>query len=400
MTKELMASEPLTLDGTELTSNTPSEPGKRWGWVSARPSEFLVVYRRGRLAQRLCGQGGRFFKWPSDSYVLIPTTLKEVVFQANQITRDHVDVKLRGMVVYRIATPLVIYPLINFADRANAEAKLARMIADICRSTVKWLVANMTLSECIQRRKEEIAGALRTEISAIATATWGVEVVTVDVQDVFIQDDGVFRAMQATFKAEKDREAKLAQQQAERAIEESRLAHERSLEKDRQDLALEKAQRAGDLELARLAHEQRRSDEQFKLDTRRVEQAREIALFKARQAEEQSRIAGETTRLAAQLAAEAAQFTHDEEAAALRARLAAESGAGRASLERLFIQQALPQVAVALAKGLENARLHLYQSDGKPGAGFLPVAMGQVMELLSSAASARTGTGAARDDVK
>ena len=37
MTKELMASEPLTLDGTELTSNTPSEPGKRWGCAVASP---------------------------------------------------------------------------------------------------------------------------------------------------------------------------------------------------------------------------------------------------------------------------------------------------------------------------------------------------------------------------
>ena len=90
----------------------------------------------------------------------MPTTLKEVIFHANQITADLVDVKVRGMVVYRIADPLRIYALINFSDRQAAEAKLAQMISDMCRSLVKWLIANLQLDECIRRRKEAIATAL------------------------------------------------------------------------------------------------------------------------------------------------------------------------------------------------------------------------------------------------
>ena len=145
--------EKISLDGMELTSNSPVDAPRRWGWVSAAPSEHLIVYRRGKLAEGLCGQGGRFFKWPADTYVVVPTTLKEVVFQANQITRDSVDVRVRGMVVYRIQDPMRIHRLINFTYRQQGEAKLARMIADMCRSTSKWLVANMHLEESFAAAK-------------------------------------------------------------------------------------------------------------------------------------------------------------------------------------------------------------------------------------------------------
>ena len=101
-----MTEDKIALDDFELTSNSPALPQKRWGHVSAAPSEHLIVYRRGILIPSLCRQGGRFFKWPSDTYVTIPTTFKEICFQANQITADNVDVRLRGMVLYRIDDPI------------------------------------------------------------------------------------------------------------------------------------------------------------------------------------------------------------------------------------------------------------------------------------------------------
>jgi regulator of protease activity HflC (stomatin/prohibitin superfamily) len=172
----------------ELTTNSPEDPSRKksWGWISARPSEFLVVYRKGELREDLSGQGGRVWKRPSDTVAIVPTTLKEVIFQANQVTCDHVDVRIRGMLVYRITDPLRIYTLINFSQRQQAEAKLARMLSDMCRSTAKWLVANMALQECNRRRKEEIAVALKREVAAVATEGWGIEIVTIDIQDVFV----------------------------------------------------------------------------------------------------------------------------------------------------------------------------------------------------------------------
>lgn len=371
---------PTRLDHAELTTNSPvTVPSRAWGWVSARPSEHLIVFRKGKLAEALGGQGGRFFKRPSDTYVLVPTTLKEVVFHANQVTTDFVDVRVRGMVVYRIVDPLRIYPLINFADRVAAEAKLAQMLSDMCRSAAKRLVANLGLDECIRRRREGIAAMLAEELSGLATTRWGVEVVTLDVQDVFVQDAELFAAMQLTFKAETNRAAQLARLDAERTIEARRLADARALEKDRAELALEKAQREATLELARIELSRRREEEQHALERLRAAQVKETAAHQ----QELDRAAALARCERIRIRAEARRLDHEEDTRALREQLAAESGAGRASLERLFLTQALPQVAQAVAKSLEHARLHVVQTGaGGAATGFLPMAVTQVLDLL------------------
>jgi regulator of protease activity HflC (stomatin/prohibitin superfamily) len=377
---------PTTEVGAELASNSPGEAPKRWGWVSAKPSEYLIVFREGKVAERLCGQGGRFFKWPSDTYVLVPTTLKEVLFQANQVTRDGVDVRIRGMVVYRITDPNRIYKLINFANRPAAEAKLARMLSDMCRSTVKWLVANMNLEECNRKRKEEIAGALKREVAA-STGDWGVELVTIDIQDVYVQDAALFLSMQANFKAEKDREASLAKLEAENSLEKRRLAAQRELEKDRKELAMEKDRREAEVKLAMLELTRRQEEEQFKLDRFRAEQSSLAKLDAVRQEQHRAEVAATGAVERVRLEMEAQQLAHNEEIRLLRERYLAENVAGRASLERLFLTESLPTLAEALATSLKNARLNVYQTGtGQPGSGnsggLVPLAIHQLLDLI------------------
>ena len=47
---------------------------KHWGFVTAKPSEFLVHCRRGRVLGS-SGQGATCFKWPWDSVAVVPTTV-------------------------------------------------------------------------------------------------------------------------------------------------------------------------------------------------------------------------------------------------------------------------------------------------------------------------------------
>jgi hypothetical protein len=49
------------------------EKTKRWGLVTAKPSEYLVHCRRGRIL-RTSGQGASCFKWPWDSVAIVPTS--------------------------------------------------------------------------------------------------------------------------------------------------------------------------------------------------------------------------------------------------------------------------------------------------------------------------------------
>ncbi|MBI5524753.1 MAG: hypothetical protein HY897_00310 [Deltaproteobacteria bacterium] len=203
---------------------------KAWGFIAAKPSEYLVHYRRGRLRERSSGQGATCFKLPWDTVAILPTSFKEVTFEANQITSDNVDVRIRGMAVYHVADPLKTYTLVNFSFRERAEAKLAATITDICRSTAKWLVANMTVDECIRRRREEIAESLKNEVSRVITAGesgWGLALDTIHIQDVFVVDDAIFEAMQQNYKARALMDAELARLEMDKKLRTEQVAAER-----------------------------------------------------------------------------------------------------------------------------------------------------------------------------
>src|SRR5207249_10766916 len=74
---------------------------KRWGWVTAKPSEHLVHVRRGRVLPS-SGQGASCFKWPRDAIAIVPTSLQKLSFKADQVTVERVGVEVVGLAVYRV----------------------------------------------------------------------------------------------------------------------------------------------------------------------------------------------------------------------------------------------------------------------------------------------------------
>ncbi len=67
---------------------------KRWGFVTAKPSEYLVFVNSGRIDLRKSGQGQRVWKWPWSSVAIVPTSLQQIDFVADQITRERVGVSV------------------------------------------------------------------------------------------------------------------------------------------------------------------------------------------------------------------------------------------------------------------------------------------------------------------
>ena len=434
----------------EVTSSSPDDPRlkKRWGYIAALPSEYLIHFRKGRINEKTSGQGAGCFKWWNDTTFIIPTSLKEILFEANQLTKDNVDVRLRGMAVYRINDPLRIYKLINFSHRQSAEEKLARMIGDdMCRSTSKWLVANMNVDECIRKRKEDIADALKQEVSHVVADSqngWGVEIVTIDIQDVYIQDEEIFDALQMMFKTEKMRESQLAQMETERDLEMRKLEQERELAESRKSTELNKArietelqnqkmEMKKNLEVKRLEQERelaehqkttelhkaenqaeiqkhqmemqknfevkkleqerelaehqkttevnkakneaelkdekirlskQNEEKQFALDRYRVEQNEAIVQYKLAQevAREQQKI--QLTLEKTQKEVEAQNLVHKEGARALKERIQAENSISPLSLEKYFVEKALPAIAESMAQTMKDVKITMFQQDG------------------------------------
>jgi regulator of protease activity HflC (stomatin/prohibitin superfamily) len=367
----------------EVTSSSPNDNRlkKSWGYVAAYPHEYLIHFRDGKLHRTSSGQGARCFKLPGDTVFVIPTSLKEIVFEANQLSSDNVDVRIRGMAIYRIINPMQIYSQLNFSNRQQAEEKLARMIGDLCRSTAKWLVANMPLEECLRKRKEEIAGALKQEVSQVvadAEKGWGVEVVTIDIQDVFIQDEEIFEAMQILFKTEKLRASELSQLEMQKDLEVRKLQQELELAEHRKNKELENARIEAEIKAEQIRLAQENDKAQFALDQYRVEQNEAIIKFKLAQEVERQQQKIQMRSQEKQAELEIVELAHKVEIDALQRKITVENSATPLSLEKNFIETALPAIAETMAQSMANSRVYINQGGNESGTPFKFI----LMELL------------------
>lgn len=358
---------------------------KKWGFISALPSEYLIHFRKGNIHKKNSGQGSICFKRPRDTIFIIPTSLKEIIFQANQLTADNVDVRIRGMAVYRISDPLKIYKLINFSNRARAEEKLAKMIGDMCRSTAKWLVANMEIGECMRKRKEEIADSLRQEVSQVvadAEKGWGVEIITIDIQDVYIQDEEIFSAMQMLFKADKLKESKMAELEMQENLSLKKLESDKILANHRKENELNKAQIEAEIRDEQIKLNRQNEEKQFELDQYRVEQNESIANYKLKQdiEKEKERMKWELEKT--QQEVEKQKMLNDEELKALREKIKVENTITPVSLEKNFIENALPEIAKVVSQNMRDVKMNIMQQDGQGGNSPFYFILMELMQIL------------------
>lgn len=215
---------------------------KSWGWITAKPSEYLVHVRRGKIL-RSSGQGAACFKLPWDSVAIIPTTIARLQFKADQITREKVGVEVTGLAVYRIVEPELTYKMLNFSYAERASEKLEATLREMFMGSARRLVANMSVEEVLTRRKEGLATELMHEIAPVVSGRgahgdrtdkgWGVVIDTIEIQDVRILSESVFTNMQALFRNELSMRAREAELFAAKTIAERETSSRREIEEAR-----------------------------------------------------------------------------------------------------------------------------------------------------------------------
>jgi flotillin len=362
---------------------------KRWGVISAKPSEFLIRMRGGNVITS--GQGATVFKWPWDSVAIVPTTVQRLQFTADQVTSEKVGVKVTGIVVYRIAEPLIAFRMLNFSFPERAQEKLATMMEEMCIGATRRLVANLTVEECLTRRKDALASELVREVAPVVsgsgkledttTSGWGLIVDTIEIQDVRITSAQVFANMQARFRQEQERVAreaelvklrsiKLNEASTEQEVELSRVAAQTEIRRKKQaaeeEAKLEKITGEARVEEQRLTQERLTRANQ-------VSAEREFQLAKI-QAEQEVRqrkqLADEAAALEQQQAAarlaEAKQRAHEKQALdqqLTEARLTQERLRHEVEVARLEAEAEQARHAARVAEELQEAELMRTRAD-------------------------------------
>lgn len=385
---------------------------KRWGYIRAKPSEYLIHVRNGRVRTQTSGQGASCFKWPSDAVAIVPTSLQRLEFVADQVTLEKVGIEVTGLAVYRIADPLLAYRVLNFSYPERAQAKLEETLTGMFVGATRRLVANLTIEACLQKRKNALAVELLHEIAPVvggrghpedvATEGWGVVLDTIEIQEVRILSSSVFEALQAPYRAEIEQRAADARlkaemelatrrQESEREVAEARIRAQAIVEEKasvarRQNeeraaaeeiLSLERAQtlrlaeHQAELERGRqgIAREQEAAEQRAALEIRRSALRAEEAEAKLRSAAveaEQAAREAERDRLAAELRLAVRRL--EVEAERLSAEAEASAALRMAEVERIraeanqgtILAQRLPDLAGAIGNKIGEVRIHQY----------------------------------------
>lgn len=348
-------------------SSTPLSKPVTWGRVSAKPSEFLIKLRRGKIVRH--GSGLSVFLWPGDTYTIIPTSIQRASFVADQITAEKVGVAVSGIAVYRVADPLLAFRMLDFSADGMGTEVLATTLREMFIGAARRLVASMSVENCLTRRKESIAYELMREIQPVVSGTgrpddgadrgWGVVIDTIEIQDVRILSEAVFRNLQAPFRAEialaarqsevqrtqevhlKEVEAQHSMLQADKELarkraeaeEQSRLAALAS--GDRIQLAeIEGKNRTGEAQLqAELGSRERNRKITDIEHATRSHQAEQRARFEQQQAQQDAEIARQRAEAEANLAHQQLTTRSDLELRETESRLAKEQLETEAALQ-------------------------------------------------------------------
>ena len=315
-----------------------------WGRVSAAPHEHLILLRDGKLIR--AQQGGSCWRWPGDTVALVDTSVKRLQFTADQITLEKVGVAVTGLAVWRIVQPALAWRMLNLQEPDALSGILQEMLIGATRR----LVANLSLDECLTRRKHAIAEELMAEIAPVVSGSgraedgsdrgWGVALDTIEIQDVRVLSAEVFERLQARYRETLALEALAAHAEVERA--ESALQAEKiRYEEDRRRALLTQQE-------ARLQAERARAQQDA---AHRAELARIVAEEEMLRAEHQ---AESEVRVAAQKAL-AERALGEARAELTRIQRAAEAEGAANHLRLILATETLPRMAEAMAGSVERS---------------------------------------------
>jgi flotillin len=359
---------------------------KRWGRVTAKPSEYLVKLRRGKVVEHGPGLSTRL--WPGDTFAILPTSIQRTSFVADQVTAEKVGVSITGIAVFRIAQPLLAFRMLDFEAGADGVEQLAAILREMFIGAARRLVANMTVHQCMTQRKESIAHELLREISPVVSGSgreedttdggWGVVLDTIEIQDVRVLSELVFADLQAPYRAELALEARKSAVVRDQEIHLREVAAKHKVLEVDQGLAGREAETMEQRRLQDLACQERVDQAEAELALHRasrqanlaqLEREQQLALSEmeppiARQEVESERLRAEH-RLWLQGRERALQNSYTDE-----------------RLRYEFITNALPTLAQAFVEGLGDVRQTRFVTDRSDGAPSLLIeTVAQLLEV-------------------
>jgi hypothetical protein len=168
--------------------------------VSGAANEWVLILNNGKL--KTCGIGMSTFRGPFDQVVRFPSKVNKVTFESEKVTKENQGIKVRGMLVWSINReengPFTAYKSLG-EDLTNEIPTTANeILVKIADAIVRDTIFNSSIYTILKTRNE-IRDTIRAKMTKDLRG-WGVWLETVEITDVTISSNSIFKDLQADFR--------------------------------------------------------------------------------------------------------------------------------------------------------------------------------------------------------
>lgn len=236
----------------------------RWKNVVVPPNAYAVHTRRGSETPLHLALGTSFrFNPVTDSYLVVPAAMQTVIFAAPCISREKQGVRVHGSVQWVIEDFEAAYRRLDFSDAVEPMWVVNAQLREQAESIVKDTVATMSLERVLGDRQpmiKELTNRLRVLVEGQGPHRGlGLRVVTAQIKETVVSSEALWADLQRPFRAERAKDARLAELEHEAVVRAREAEARRSVESLRVDTDHSIAQHTAQADAAAFDAEQAES---------------------------------------------------------------------------------------------------------------------------------------------
>jgi regulator of protease activity HflC (stomatin/prohibitin superfamily) len=246
----------------------------RWKQVIVPPNAFVVHTRRGHTEPLHCGMGLSFDYNPStDTFLVVPGTIQTILISANCICKERQGILVQGYVQWAIEDFAAAYKKLDFSDPLDPMRVVTTQLQEQAEATIKDAVATMSIDDVLADKQPiitELTRRLRetTESGGAGEGGLGLRIVTVQIKEAVVASATLWETLQRPFRAERAKEARMAELDQQRLITERESAIRAEEEQRRIDADAQVARHRRDAEVAEREHAAAAAQRQAELDAK------------------------------------------------------------------------------------------------------------------------------------
>ena len=326
----------------------------RWKNVIVPPNCHVVHTRRGKSTPLHLGLGVSFRYNPvTDAFLVVPATMQTIIIHANCICGERQGVVVQGYVQWIIDDFATAYRKLDLTDPEEPMRVVDVQLREQAEAAIKDKVATMSIDEVLADKQpiiEELTARLRHVAEGEGDGEGlGLRIVTVQIKEAIVSSPRVWESLQRPFRAERSKEARLAELGAEATVRAREIEAQKKKDAMEIQAASAKAALEAEAEAECFARTQEGRIQKARLEAEAIEQTLEHERRKVAIEGELERLRLEGDVAAEGLRAEAERIRQEQELALVRARRVIDNDRSEAAVKMALIE-ALPELAQSLPK--------------------------------------------------